>query len=195
MVKLCSDPGRFRDGARRRSLVPAAGIGLTIFHAIDDAFTCRRFMTVGKPNRSAQKPLTPSAIIQDEIAALKDRIERLQQAASAHVRSEEQARMVKDLIDARRRRDALFAADLFGEPAWDMLLELYLAELEDRTVRVSKLGAASGISQSTALRWLGKLERDGWIHRVADPAYGRREFAVLTARSLSAMQAYVEESP
>src|SRR5437762_3206264 len=36
---------------------------------------------------------------------------------------------VRAILRARRSRDRFFDASLFADPAWDMLLELYLAEL------------------------------------------------------------------
>ena len=42
--------------------------------------------------------------------------------------------IAKRLYRDRRRRADVFNADLFGEPAWDMLLDLYIAACEDRQV-------------------------------------------------------------
>jgi hypothetical protein len=62
----------------------------------------------------------------------------------------------------RRRRDSLIRYDLFAEPAWDMLLDLYIQYHRGQPVAVDRLCAAAGTTASTtALRWLGLLiEKD-----------------------------------
>jgi DNA-binding MarR family transcriptional regulator len=81
----------------------------------------------------------------------------------------------------------LFGPDLFSDPAWDIFLDLYLAELEDRKVLVSSVGRGA-IAETTALRWLDRLEAAGWIRRVPDPVLGRRTYAVLTPKASGALR-------
>lgn len=66
---------------------------------------------------------------------------------------------------ARRRRDKLFDADLFAEPAWDMLLDLFIQRHHERPVSVHSLCIAAAVPQTTALRWIGKLAEKGLIDR------------------------------
>src|SRR3546814_16509064 len=54
----------------------------------------------------------------------------------------------------RRRRDSLIRYDLFAEPAWDMLLDLYIAQHRGQPVAVDRLCAAAGAASTTALRGL-----------------------------------------
>lgn len=95
--------------------------------------------------------------------------------------------IVRDLIAMRRRRDALFGSDLFGEPAWDMLLELYLAEESHQPFMVSNLGASAGVPPTTALRWTGLLHEHGLIERRPDRRDGRRVLIVLTSKGRALM--------
>jgi DNA-binding MarR family transcriptional regulator len=99
-------------------------------------------------------------------------------------------RRVRNILRLRRRREALFGSALFGEPAWDMLLELYAAELTGRRVSVSGLCGVSGVPSTTALRWIKMLENADWITRKADPVDGRRSFLSLTAKARTAMEAF-----
>jgi DNA-binding MarR family transcriptional regulator len=78
------------------------------------------------------------------------------------------------MIAARRARAAAFGPDLFADPAWDMMLELLLARIERRPVCVSKLCLASGVPQTTAIRWISALVARGLLERSADPSNGRR---------------------
>jgi len=84
------------------------------------------------------------------------------------------ARFVRNLIRRRRERERHFAADLFADPAWDMMLDLYAAHYERRPVSVSSLCIAAAVPATTALRWIKTLVDEGLFVRIADPDDGRR---------------------
>lgn len=65
----------------------------------------------------------------------------------------------------RRRREAIVGLDIFAEPAWDMLLDLYIQRGERRAVSVHSLCIAAAVPATTALRWIGKLAELGLIER------------------------------
>ncbi|WP_337180793.1 hypothetical protein [Sphingopyxis granuli] len=48
-------------------------------------------------------------------------------------------------------------AELFGEPAWDLFLDLFIHPMEGIRITASTLGIASGVPMSTAHRMLVKL--------------------------------------
>jgi hypothetical protein len=79
------------------------------------------------------------------------------------------ARIAKAYLKARRARDTLFPPQLFGEAAWDILLDLYVNKIEGRKVSVSSACLAAGTPPTTALRWVVKLQEVGLIKRVGDP--------------------------
>lgn len=91
-------------------------------------------------------------------------------------------------IKGRSNRNRIFGDDLFGEPAWDMLLDLYANHGLHRAVTISDLCVASRAPMSTALRWLGLLERKGLVRRNADPLDRRRAFVTLTDQGLTSME-------
>lgn len=64
---------------------------------------------------------------------------------------------------ARRGREAIFGKDLFSDPAWDILLELYAAHLAARTIYLSEIGTAIGAPGFTATRWVSALENRGFV--------------------------------
>jgi DNA-binding MarR family transcriptional regulator len=131
--------------------------------------------------------------LQAQIDQLRVRVAQLEQHKLPVYGPLSHNRFVHDLVQARRDRSALFGPELLGEPAWDILLELYVAELDRQKVLVSKVGKSSGIAETTALRWLDRLENDGWLTRVPDPSRGRRVFVMLTGRGSVAMQVYVDK--
>ncbi|MFM7405017.1 MAG: MarR family transcriptional regulator [Erythrobacter sp.] len=88
----------------------------------------------------------------------------------------------------RRKREAIFGnPDLFGEPAWDILLDLFIAQSEGKTVSVSSACIGSATPPTTGLRWLGVLGDEGLIVRENDPADNRRVLVRLTQTGTAAM--------
>lgn len=97
---------------------------------------------------------------------------------------------VRRLLRQRRMREQFFPADLFADPAWDMLLDLYAARLEGRSVAVSSLCIAAAVPATTALRWIKTMTDTGLFERHADPRDGRRIFIGLSDKSTQAMERY-----
>src|SRR5439155_1050735 len=67
-----------------------------------------------------------------------------------------------------------FPAELFSDPCWEMLLDLYDAALAGAEVTVTSLGAASGVPQTTALRRMETLQGHNLIVRAEDKSDKRR---------------------
>lgn len=98
-----------------------------------------------------------------------------------------EATTIRAIIRARRRRDQLFGAELFADPAWDMLLDLAAARKEGRPVAVSSLCIAAAVPATTALRWIQTLTAAGLFVRHADPADRRRVFIALSDEAAAAV--------
>jgi Winged helix DNA-binding domain len=97
---------------------------------------------------------------------------------------------VRGVIRARRLRARYFPEDLFGDPAWDMLLDLLQAELAQLRVPVSSLCIAAAVPATTALRWLKTMVSQGLFVRRADPHDGRRVFVELAPEASNALRRY-----
>lgn len=104
-------------------------------------------------------------------------------------------RYVQKLLGLRRKRDQFFGSELFADPAWDILLELYAAELGQRRLSVSSLGVGAAVPPTTALRWIKTLEKKGMIRRTADPFDGRRVFVALTPESVHTLDEFFASVP
>ena len=103
--------------------------------------------------------------------------------------------LARQTYDDRRRRSKIFHADaLFGEPAWDILLDLFIAAKERRRVSVTSACIGSAVPSTTALRWIAILERQGLLVREADPGDARRVYVKLSARGYAAMLEYFASS-
>lgn len=107
----------------------------------------------------------------------------------------DEVKVLRNAIKIRKRREDYFGADLFGEPAWDMLLDLYLSELQGRRVSISSLTIASNVPATTALRWIQKLIDVGLLQKKADPLDARRYWASLTERGTQKMRMFLAENP
>ena len=99
---------------------------------------------------------------------------------------------VRDVIRSRRMRATHFTGDLFADPAWDMLLDLFAADLEQRRVSVSSLCIAAAVPGTTALRWIGAMVEAQLFHRYADPQDRRRAFISLSDGARDGMQRYFD---
>ena len=76
--------------------------------------------------------------------------------------------MLARYVEARRARSMLFGQGLFADPAWDLLLALFQAELEDRTMTLEQLTETLRLSMNVMLNHVGILERRGLLaeHRL-----------------------------
>lgn len=70
---------------------------------------------------------------------------------------------ILSLLIVRRARDTIFGQNLFSDPAWDILLELYAASMAGRGVSLAHLAAAIGAPLPTAARWIAVLTERGLV--------------------------------
>lgn len=99
-------------------------------------------------------------------------------------------KLVRQMIAARQARARFFDAELFSDPAWDMLLDLTAVHGEKAQVSVTSLCIAANVPATTALRWLKQMVESGIFERVADENDRRRAFIELSESSQDAMARY-----
>jgi DNA-binding MarR family transcriptional regulator len=96
------------------------------------------------------------------------------------------------LLRFRRQRDAAFSSagydkGMFGEPVWDMLLDLYVAGKRGRKISVSSLCIAAAVPATTALRHINMMLQKGLVKRQPDPDDARRVWIELTDSTVGLM--------
>ena len=97
---------------------------------------------------------------------------------------------------SRRRRELIFEnSEIFSEPAWDILLDLFSSHLRGKNVSVTSACLAANVPASTALRWMNVLEEAELIERVNDPSDGRRTFVQVTPNAIAKLTKALAESP
>lgn len=102
--------------------------------------------------------------------------------------------LAREIYLERKRRMRYFDDDLFGEPSWDILLDLYVASCDGRRVPTTSACIGSNVPPTTALRWLRILESRGFVDRQSDDADGRRTFVSLSAKGIAVMEEYLEST-
>lgn len=89
--------------------------------------------------------------------------------------------MARDVYQSRRRRAEVFDdTGLFGEPAWDILLDLFIAAKDRKRLPVTSACIGAAVPSTTALRWLTVLEEKGLVVREHDTGDARRIFVRLS---------------
>lgn len=100
--------------------------------------------------------------------------------------------LASQLYRFRRRRDRMFGG-MFGEPAWDILLDLFVMDAKSKRVPVSSACIASGASHSTALRQIDELVRCRLVMRERDAHDKRRTYLRLTDEGVRKMGLALEQ--
>jgi hypothetical protein len=217
MAARDSGDGRYSTvvSARAAMLDPlAAAIGDEPVEILIDASEMERAAALAVAMSSASRPARLSDVASDRsaeqlrklseevnrIATLLARLstgpDRLPEPAIAAEKGDDppvSIETVRKVIRARRLRDRFFRDGLFADPAWDMLLDLFQAELSHLRVPVSSLCIAAAVPATTALRWLKTMVAEGLFVRRSDPHDGRRVFVELSPEAKSALHRYFAE--
>lgn len=102
---------------------------------------------------------------------------------------------LRDLeIMLRRMRNKAFPIGYFSDFAWDILLGLDRARRLGQRYVVTDAGAEAGIPLTTTVRYIAKMERDGYIERETDPQDRRRTFVSLTQLGTDALDTVFEDA-
>jgi DNA-binding MarR family transcriptional regulator len=101
------------------------------------------------------------------------------------------SQLARDILQSRRQRNGEFGKRLFSEPAWDMLLELYVRENTGVSATSLDLISASGAARSTARRWIAHLEKESLIRRRRHPRDSATDFIELTDLGRGSLERYL----
>lgn len=99
------------------------------------------------------------------------------------------------VLHARRLRARHFSPVMFAEPAWDMLLFLYVCDLSEGRQTIGQLADLVETPLTTALRWMAYLEKEHLVARKDHPTDRRIVFVELTDKGRNAMDAFLAELP
>ena len=95
------------------------------------------------------------------------------------------------VINSRRHRFRYFKRSMFGEPAWDMLLALYIIEPSEGRQSISQLAERVETPLSTTVRWIDYLEREKLVEREPHPTDKRVIFIRLSEKGRELIDGYL----
>lgn len=118
-------------------------------------------------------------------------------ARSTTIAMERQSRkshieFVRNYLLARRMRDEHLPAEIFADPGWDIMLDIYVSWLEGKAVSISSCCIAAGVPASTALRWINRLAELNLVERKSDLTDRRRSYLELMPRAYQGVHDWVE---
>ena len=91
------------------------------------------------------------------------------------------------------RKQLIGHAELFGEPAWDMLIDLFIHECRGEQLSMSSLCATAGIPTSSAMKLAQRLCEAGVLERTPDLFDGRRTLMKIAPEVAHRLRAYFAE--
>jgi len=95
---------------------------------------------------------------------------------------------VLSVLASRRGREAAFGRELFADPAWDILLELFAANLGRRRMSRADLAKSVDIPEASLIRWVHALTARGLVVSIAEPFERETIFHELTDSGATAMK-------
>lgn len=98
------------------------------------------------------------------------------------------------LYRERRSRDTYLPAarGLWSDPAWDMLLDLFIANEDGKPVSVSSACIGACLAPTTGLRWIKQLIGAGLVTRSSHPSDGRKGMLSVTDEAAASIRNYID---
>lgn len=98
---------------------------------------------------------------------------------------------IQSVLKIRQMRKNIISDEIFADPAWDILLDLTLAKLEDRTTSISSLCVAACVPNTTALRWINNLLDVGILVKYPDVIDRRRHYITISDEIYFKMKSFI----
>lgn len=138
--------------------------------------------------------------VTDAAGGIDDRLRRIRDelaAVESMVRDEQEkqispAEIGTVLRAAREGIGRVFDPDLFADPAFDMLLFVFLEEEAGRSVETSACYRASGVPRTTAVRWINMLVSMGMFHSAPHPTDRRLALLSLNEETRASVRQWLD---
>jgi FixJ family two-component response regulator len=101
-------------------------------------------------------------------------------SAGSEALDQQRTATLKSMLYSQKLRSDLLPQDIFGDPAWFILLELALIERSGKRTSVSGLTMTAHTSRTTALRRIQDMVEADLIVRHEDPHDQRRSYVALS---------------
>ena len=100
----------------------------------------------------------------------------------------------RKVLQRRKSRRKHFGASMFDEPAWEMLLTLFVTENEVGPISIGRLTETVGTPGTTALRWIDYLVQQELVRRKPHPTDARQTLLALTELGRGKLRSYFAET-
>lgn len=147
----------------------------------------------GRGNERRIDEILDAAELRDKLSAALRELDRLRGVPA--LPGAPTIKRLEAILEARRLRERFFDPQLFADPAWDMLLVLYLADLKGVRTTVSQLCISAAVPATTGIRWIRSLEQKGLIGRNIDRLDGRRRYVFLMPTAIETMARLLTACP
>ena len=114
-------------------------------------------------------------------------------AAERELSQEQLIARARVILHSRQARARHFSRVMFGEPAWDILLLLYVDDLSGQRFTLGKLAEQIDTPLSTVIRWVDYLELQKLAERQRHPTDKRIIFVRLLPKGRQKMDDYLRE--
>ena len=86
----------------------------------------------------------------------------------------------EEVLQLNRQRMAIVGAELFGDPAWNIMLDLFVRETDGKETTVTSACIGADAPSTTALRHLAHLVERQLVHRTTCSVDHRKVYVRLT---------------
>jgi hypothetical protein len=111
-------------------------------------------------------------------------------ATAAHTRAS-QADFAERVYQARRARDRIFCETAFADPAWDLLLDIYVRSRRNERISISSACLGASVPKATALRYLILLVERKYVDREDHPSDKRSGVVRMSTVGIALMSEWI----
>lgn len=143
----------------------------------------------------ASAALVNLVAVYDAAAAIHDPVTRAQPHSGSPPEDEQYLlhQRAIEVFGARRLRVERFPPAMFGEPAWDMLLALYIRDWAGARLTINCLAQSVHVPLSTATRWLAYLDRERLIVREEHPTDRRKTYIAISPKGRDLLSRHLRD--
>jgi hypothetical protein len=127
--------------------------------------------------------------LSQRVAELEGRLSKYEGRGYNRGLSDDKLAMVaRSIYRTRQQRVQYFGSDLFSEPAWDMLLDLFMARVRGARISTTSLCIAGSAPFATGQRWIRQLEDHGLLRRFRAADDSRLRLVEITPKAYQLMR-------
>lgn len=101
------------------------------------------------------------------------------------------AELASRYLKLRARRSAIAGEHLLSDPAWDILLDLFVGHVRGKNVTITNACIASRRPSTTSLRYIDRLLKEGLLFRERDTRDHRKVHLRMTDRAFHAVAEWI----